>query len=157
MPTDILFIGIAQLAVVVAGFAAIASALGSNGSAWTPAHRIRLRAIVSTSFNVMFESLLPVILFPALGDSRGSLVLASALVAAYVAFVIAIRGRQMARANALRAPAVQVMLAASIAAILLFASNALLFASPTAYALALCLQLLVAAISFYTLVASSTS
>ena len=157
MPDDVLFIGIAQLAVVVAGFAAIASALAPTGTSWTPAHRLRLRAIVSTSFNVMFESLLPVILFPALGDARGSLVLASALVATYVAGIVTIRGRQLARMNGFRARSAQLMFTASIGALLLFALNALIFGSPTAYALALCLQLLVAAISFYTLVASATA
>ena len=105
----------------------------------------------------MFESLLPVIIFPALGDARASLVLASALVAIYVAAVVAIRGRQFVRRNAFRARSAQVMFAASIGSVLLFASNALVFGSPTAYALALCSQLAVAAISFYTLIASATA
>ena len=105
----------------------------------------------------MFESLLPVILFPALGDARGSLVLASAVVATYVAGIVTIRGRQLARMNGFRARSAQLMFTASIGALLLLALNALIFGSPTAYALALCLELLVAAISFYTLVASATA
>jgi len=63
MPGDALLIGIAQLAIVVAGFTAISATLLPGGSKWTPAQGIRLRTIVSTSFNVAFESLLPLIAF----------------------------------------------------------------------------------------------
>jgi len=47
----------------MAGFTAVTSALTPPGGAWSPDQRIRQRAIVSTSFNVLFESLLPVIAF----------------------------------------------------------------------------------------------
>jgi len=157
MPSEVLLIGIAQLAVVIAGFTAITAALSPPGGSWSPAHRIRQRAIVSTSFNVMFESLLPLIIFAALGDAHAALVWASAAVALYVVGVMTVRGRQLIRAGAFRTRGVQLMFGASVASFLLFASNALVFGSVAAYALALCLQLSVAAISFYTLIASASS
>ena len=99
MPGEALLIGIATIAVVVAGFAAIAPALASDRAAWTIGQRYRLRAIVLTSFNVTFESLLPAVLFPALDDVRTTLVVASALVFWYALFVIVVRTRQVVRAG----------------------------------------------------------
>jgi hypothetical protein len=155
MPGEGLLVGIATVAVVVAGFAAIAPGLASDGSQWTAARRIRLRAIVSTSFNVTFESLLPAVLFPALGSERATLVLASALVFGYLVLVVLIRGWQMVRAGAFRARPAQIMLVAGTAATALFGLNAIVFVSLTAYGLALCFQLSVAAVSFYSLLAGS--
>ena len=150
-----LLVGIATVAVVVAGFAAIAPGVAPDASRWTASHRIRLRAIVSTSFNVTFESLLPVVLFPAAGSARASLVLASALAFVYLLFVVLIRGRQMLQAGTLRSRPAQILFIAGPAATALFGLNALTFASLTAYGLALLVQLSVAAISFYTLLAGS--
>ena len=53
MPAEALLLGIAAIAAVVAGFTAVTSTLVPPGGAWHPAMRIRQRAIVSTSFNVM--------------------------------------------------------------------------------------------------------
>lgn len=155
MPGEALLIGIATVAVVVAGFAAIAPGIAADASGWTAGHRIRLRAIVSTSFNVTFEGLLPPVLFPALGSERATHVLASALAFGYLLFVIVIRARQMMRAGALRSRPAQIMLAAGPTATALFGLNAIVFVSLTAYGLALLLQLSVAAISFYSLLAGS--
>jgi hypothetical protein len=151
MPGEALLIGIATVAVVVAGFAAIAPGAAPDSSKWTPGHRIRLRAIVSTSFNVTFESLLPAVLYPAVADERATLVIASALVFIYALFIVGTRLRQMIRIGFIRGPFTLVLVAAGILATALFGLNALLFASLTVYALALCLQLSVAAISFYSL------
>jgi hypothetical protein len=68
MPGEPLLIAIATIAVVVAGFTGVTAALVPPGGAWAPAMRIRQRAIVSTSFNVVFESLAPSIAFAWLGD-----------------------------------------------------------------------------------------
>ena len=157
MPGETLLIGIAQLAVVIAGFTAITSALAPPDGSWGPGHRIRQRAVVSTSFNVMFESLLPLVAFYALGDAREALVLASAVVALYVAAIMVVRGRQFAGAGALRTRGPLVMLGASVISGSVFALNALVFGSVAAFALGLCFQLSVAAISFYTLVATASS
>jgi len=50
--------------------------------------RIRQRAIVSTSFNVMFEALAPSIAFAWLGDAHAALVVASAGVAVYATGIV---------------------------------------------------------------------
>jgi len=152
VPGEVLLIGIATVAVVVAGFAAIAPGLAPDAASWTDRHRIRLRGIVSTSFNVTFESLLPVALFPAIGDERGALVVASALVFAYLLVVVLVRMRQLLRAHAVTGAATFLLIVAGLTATALFGVNALVFGSVTPYALALLTQLSVSAISFYTLV-----
>lgn len=152
MPGEVLLIGIATVAVVVAGFAAIAPGLGPDAAAWTDSHRIRLRGIVSTSFNVTFESLLPVALFPAIGDERTTIVVASALVFGYVLIVVSLRLRQLIRAQALYGRATFLLVFAGLTATALFGLNAAVFGSVTPYALALLTQLSVSAISFYSLV-----
>jgi hypothetical protein len=155
MPGEALLIGIATVAVVVAGFAAIVPGIAPDGAQWTVAHRIRRRAIVSTSFNVTFEALLPAVLFPAFNDERATLVTASALVFAYVLGVIGVRSVQLSRAGALRGLPARLSVAAGFGATALFGLNALVFVSLTAYGLALLIQLSVAAITFYSLLAGS--
>jgi len=137
----------------VAGFAAIAPGSAPDAAHWDAGHRIRLRAIVSTSFNVVFESLLPVVLYPAIGDERLTLIIASGLVFIYLLFIIGTRLRQMIRAGGLRARRTQVLIAGGLVSTTLFALNALVFASLSVYALALCVQMSIAAVSFYTLLA----
>jgi hypothetical protein len=157
MPSEALFIGIATIAVVIAGFTAITSGLSSATGTWDAGQRIRQRAIVSTSFNVVFESLAPPTLDAALGDARTSLVLASAGIALYTLAVVVVRARQMLRVGAFASRTPRVLFLLGPLACLLFAANALVFASAGVFALALCLQLSVAAISFYSLVASASS
>lgn len=154
MPGEALLVGIATVAVVVAGFAAIAPAMASDGSR-TVGQRFRVRGIVSTSFNVTFESLLPAVLFPAFDDERTTLVVSSAIVFAYALFIISVRSRQLIRAGGLRVRSTRILIIPGVTATALFGLNALVFVSLTAFALALCIQLSVAAISFYTLVAGS--
>jgi len=153
---DVLLIGIAQIAVVIAGFTAVTSALTPPEGAWGPGQRIRQRAIVSTSFNVVFESLLPVIAFAWFGDARTALVLPSAVVAAYAAWIVAIRARQLLRTGVLRSWSGRLLAILGPLACLLFAANAIAFASVAVYATALLVQLSVAVISFYTLVAAAS-
>ncbi len=157
MPGDALLLGIAQIAVVIAGFAAVTSALTPPGGAWSPDQRIRQRAIVSTSFNVLFESLLPVIAFAALGDAHGALVLSSGLVAVYAAWVVVMRARQIVKTDMLRTRSGKLLFVLGPLACLLFAVNAIAFASVAVYAVALCVQLSVAVTSFYSLVAAASS
>jgi len=71
MPGEALLLNISLIAVAVAGFSGVTATLTPPGGAWHPAMRIRQRAIISTSFNVMFESLAPVIAFALLDDVRG--------------------------------------------------------------------------------------
>jgi hypothetical protein len=155
MPGEALLLGIAAMSVVVAGFTAVTSTLVPPGGAWHPAMRIRQRAIVSTSFNVMFESLAPAIAFAGLGDARASVIIASAGVAIYATGIVLWRGRQLARAGGALTRTTVVLFALGPTATLLFWANALVFASVGLYALALCIQLAVAVVSFYSLVSAA--
>jgi hypothetical protein len=157
MPDEALFLGIATIAVAVAGFTAVTSTLVPPDGAWSPTMRIRQRAIVSTSFNVMFEALALLIAYAWLGDVHAALVVASAGVTVYATWVVLYRGRQFIRAGGYRTRSSLVLFAAGPTATLLFAANALVFASVAVYALALCVQLSVAVISFYTLVSAAQS
>jgi hypothetical protein len=156
MPGEALLLAIASIAAIIAGFTAVTAALTPPGGSWNQVHRIRQRAIVSTSFNVVFEALLPVIAFAWLGDVRQAVVLSSAVVALYAAWIVVTRGRQLYRAGGLRTRGGRLLFVPGIAALLLFAVNALVLGSVAVYALALCVQLSVAVISFYQLVAAST-
>jgi hypothetical protein len=157
MTNDVLFIGIATISGVVAGFAGVTSGLEGSGGGWDAAQRLRQRAIVSTSFNVTFESMVPLVLFAMTGDERMSMVVASAGVALYALLIVVVRARQMLRARAMVGRAAQVMFVAGPLAATLFAANAIYFMSGGVFALALLVQLSVAAISFYTLVSSTSS
>jgi len=157
MPSETLLIGIAQIAVVIAGFTAVTSALTPPGGSWSLDLRIRQRAIVSTSFNVVFESLLPVIAFAWFGDAHTALVLSSAAVAMYAAWVVLTRARQFLKSDAIRTRSGQLLFVLGSLALLLFAANAIVFASVAVYAVALCVQLSVAVLSFYTVVAAASS
>jgi hypothetical protein len=152
---EALLVGIATIAVAVAGFTVVAATLVPPEGSWSPGMRLRQRAIVSTSFNVVFESLAPLIAFAWLNDERGALVVASAGVAAYALAIVVWRGSQVIRAGGYRTRAGMVLIVAGPTATLLFALNALAFASVAVYALALCVQLSVAAISFYSLVSAA--
>ncbi len=152
---EALLVGIATIAVAVAGFTVVAATLEPPGGSWSPAMRLRQRAIVSTSFNVMFEALAPLIAFAWLDDARAALVAASASVAVYALGIVVWRGRQVVRAGGYRTRAGLLLIVAGPTATLLFATNALVFASVAVYALALCVQLSVAVISFYTLISAA--
>ena len=155
MPGEPLLLGIAAIAVIVAGFTAVTSSLVPPGGSWHPAMRIRQRAIVSTSFNVMFESLAPSIAFAWLDDARAAIVVASALVAVYATGVVIWRGRQFLRAGGNLTGTAVVLYALGPIATLLFWANAFAVGSLAVYALALCIQLSVAIVSFYSLVSAA--
>ena len=157
VPSEDLLLGIAQIAAVVAGFTAVTSALAPPGGSWSLDQRIRQRAIVSTSFNVVFEGLLPVIVFAWLGDAHAALVIASVVVALYTTWVVAARARQFSRTDAFRTRSGRLLFILGPLACLLFAMNGIAFASVAVFAAALCVQLSVAVLSFYTLVAAASS
>jgi hypothetical protein len=153
---EALLLAIASIAAIIAGFTAVTAALTPPGGSWSQVNRIRQRAIVSTSFNVVFEALLPVVAFGWLADVRQSVVLSSSLVALYAVWIVVTRGRQLYRAGGLRTWGGRLLVVPGIAALLLFTVNAVALGSVAVYALALCVQLSVAVISFYQLVAAST-
>jgi hypothetical protein len=155
MPGEALLLTIALAAVAVAGFTAVTSTLVPPEGAWHPAMRIRQRAIVSTSFNVMFESFAPSIVFAANGDPRTSIAVASAGVAAYATGIVVWRGRQLVRAGGPLTRTALILVALGPTATVLFWANALVFGSIAVFALALCIQLSVAVVSFYSLVSAA--
>jgi hypothetical protein len=155
MPGEPLLIGIATIAVVVAGFTGVTATLVPPGGAWHPAMRIRQRAIVSTSFNVMFEALAPAIAFAWLDDARAAVVVASAGVALYATGIVIWRGRQLVKAGGPRTRTAIVLFALGPTATALFWANALVAGSVAVYGLALCIQLAVAVVSFYSLVSAA--
>lgn len=155
MPGEALLLTIALMAVAVAGFTAVTATLVPPGGAWHPAMRIRQRAIVSTSFNVMFESVAPSIAFAWLGDARSAFVVASAAVAVYATGIVTWRGRQLLRAGGNRTRTAVVLFTLGPTATALFWVNALVAGSVAVYALALCIQLTVAVVSFYSLVSTA--
>lgn len=155
MPAEPLLLEIAAIAVVIAGFTAVTAVLVPPGGSWHPTMRIRQRAVVSTSFNVMFEALVPSIAFAWLGDAHAALVVASAGVAVYATGIVIWRGRQLRRAGGSRTPTTLLLYALGPIATLLFWTNAIVFVSVAAYALALCVQLSVAVVSFYSLISAA--
>ncbi len=155
MSGEALLIGIATVAVVVAGFTGVTSTLVPPGGSWPQGMRIRQRAIVSTGFNVTFESLAPSIVFAAIGDLRTSVALASAGVGAYATGIVIWRGRQLLRAGGPMTRTAAILFALGPTATVLFWLNALVLASIAIYALALCIQLSVAVVSFYSLVSAA--
>ncbi len=152
MPGEALLLGIAAIAVVVAGFTGVTSTLVPPGGSWHPSMRIRQRAIVSTSFNVTFEALAPLIAYAWLEDVRAAIVVASLVVAVYATVVVVVRGRQFLRAGMNQSRSAVLLFALGPTATLLFWANGLVFGSLAVYAIALCIQLSVAVVSFYTVV-----
>ena len=157
MPSEPLLIGIASIAAVIAGFTAVTATLAAPAGSWHPTMPIRQRAIVSTSFNVMFEALAPLIVFAWLGDEEAALAVASAVVAVYATGIVIWRGRQVLRAGGDWTRTAIILFALGPIAALLFWADAALFASLAVYALALCIQLSVAVVSFYSLVSAAQS
>lgn len=151
-----LLIGIVQVAVVVAGFTAVTAALTPPGGSWSPDLRIRQRAIVSTSFNVVFEGLLAVVALAWFADAHTALVLCSAAVAVYTTWVVGTRARQFLKTDAFHTRSGQLLFVLGPLACLLFAANAIVFASVAVYGAALCIQLSVAVLSFYSVVAAAS-
>jgi hypothetical protein len=156
MPEEALLLTIATVSSVVAGFTAVTAAMVPSGGSWSVEERIRQRAIVSTSFNVVFEALLPVIAFAWLADASQAIVLSSAVVTVWAAWVVGTRARQFYRAGAFDNWRGRLLAVPGVTALLLFAANAIVLHSLAIYALALCVQLSVAAMSFYQLVSAAS-
>jgi len=153
---DALLIGIGTFGIGTAGFAAVAASMRSDSQRWTPVHSLRVRAIVSTSFNVAFESVLPLIAASILGDVHSALVVASLVTGTYALCIVTIRGRQFVKTRGFRLRSGQVMLVTGVLSVTLFLLNGFFFVSAGVFALALCFQLGTAAVSFYSLIAETT-
>jgi hypothetical protein len=95
------------------------------------------------------------IVFAWLNDARAAVVVASAGVAVYTTGIVTWRGRQFLRAGGNRTRIAIVLFTLGPTAALLFWANAFVFASVAVYALALSIQLSVAAVSVYSLVSAA--
>jgi hypothetical protein len=156
MEGEALLIGIGTFGIGTAGFAAVAASLRSESRKWSSAHSLRVRAIVSTSFNVAFESVVPLIAALILGDVHSAVLVASLVTGTYALCIVAIRGRQFVLTRSIRLRSGQVMVATGVLSVGLFLLNGFLFVSVGVYALAMCFQLATAAVSFYSLIADTT-
>jgi hypothetical protein len=156
MEGEALLVGIGTFGIGTAGFAAVAASLRSESKLWTPAHSLRVRVIVSTSFNVAFESVVPLIAALILGNMHSALVVASLVTGIYVLWIVAFRGWQVVHTRAIRLRPAQVMVGTGVLSLALFLLNAAIFVSVGVYALAMCFQLGTAAVSFYSLIADTT-
>jgi len=156
MEGDALLVGIGTFGIGTAGFAAVAAGLRSESQRWTPVHSLRVRAIVSTSFNVAFESVVPLIAALILNDVHSALQIASLVTGAYALVVVALRLRQFIQTGAYRLRSGQLMVITGVMSVTLFLLNGFFFAAVGVYALALCFQLATAAVSFYSLIAETT-
>lgn len=96
------------------------------------------------------------IAFAWFADAHTSLVLSSGAVAVYTAGVLATRARQFLSTDAFHTRSGQLLFVLGPLACLLFAANAIAVASLAVYAVALCIQLSVAVISFYSVVAAAS-
>lgn len=64
MPGQDLFLTLAEVAIALAGFASIVTALrGRSAQRWAPHHVRRLRSLLAASIGLMAQSLLPVALY----------------------------------------------------------------------------------------------
>ena len=70
--------------------------------------------------------------------------------------MVATRARQFLKTDAFRTRSGRLLFILGPLACLLFAANAIIFASVAVYAVALCVQLSVAVISFYSVVAAAS-
>ena len=75
----------------------------------------------------------------------------------YATWVVVSRARQFLKTDAIRKRSGQLLFVLGPLACLLFAANAIAFASAAVYAVALCVQLSVAVVSFYSVVAAASS
>ena len=156
MEGEALLIGIGTFGIGTAGFAAVAASLRSESKSWNPGHSLRVRVIVSTSFNVAFESVVPLIAALILGNMHTAVLVASLVTGVYVLCIVGLRGRQILQTRAIRLRPAQVMVVTGLVSVSLFLLNAVLFVSVGVYALAMCFQLGTAAVSFYSLIADTT-
>ena len=152
MPSDTLLIGIAQLAVTIAGFAGVV-AVFRQGPGWTALQALRLRVLVQASLGVMFMGLVPSVLRSAFADDGLAIRWASGIAAVWMALTLVQLQRQIRATDAL--PLMSrtnvISLAPPIFALALFAFN--VFAvDGTRYVAGLLLVLLSAAVAFQRLI-----
>jgi hypothetical protein len=152
-----LLLGIAQIAIVTAGFASLASAFRRDAGHWTQWHAVRLRGLVTATLSATMLSLLPLVLYAALADEGRAFTIASALMTLYIGVIMVVRERQMARAHVVRVRINAFLLLGFAAILVVSVANALWWASLAGFVTALSIELLMAFVLFYSLLAESTA
>jgi len=145
-----LLIGIAQIAVVFAGFVGLVTAVRQEGGRWTGAHQARLFGLMGATLATTIIALLPSVLFLLIGDERRTLAIASGLAAIFLVPVYVHRLRQAASVGVLASRFGVLVVALGIGSIVvLYAINAFVWQSVGPYVVALVGQLILAMINFY--------
>lgn len=152
-----LLLGMAQIAIVTAGFASLASALRRESGTWTSWHGVRLRGLVTSSLSATMLSLLPLLLYAVTADEQISFTVASGVMAAYIATIMIVRERQMLRARVARGRLNVFLLSAFIAILAISISNVVWWRSLGGFAVSVSIELLMAFLLFYTLLAESST
>lgn len=157
MHGEALLLGIAQIAIVTAGFASLASVFRRDAGHWTPWHAVRLRGLVTATLSATMFSLLALVLYAAVADEGRTFAIASALMTLYIGVIMVVRERQMARAHVVRVRMNAFLLLGFATILVVSAANALWWASLAGLATALSIELLMAFVLFYSLLAESTA
>lgn len=138
-------LALAQIGVIVAGFAGIAASLRQS---WTPSERVQFQILVVASLAIMFFAVLPPIIFYVTHDARLSLRLASAGYGLYVAQVMTRRVRAFRRARTPLRTYLWTLVVGPTAVLLLMVLNVAFLGSPGVHALGLLPGLYVATVQF---------
>jgi hypothetical protein len=147
VPSEVLLVGIATLAVTLAGFAGVVAVFRQDDS-WTDVHAFRLRILVRNSLAVMFLALLPLVFFAGFGDERAAIGAASSSAAVWMLISIVQLQRQWLRIARFTALANLTSSVIAWLATALFVVNAVWLDRAWPYVAALCLVLLTAALAF---------
>ena len=151
-----LLIGIAEIAVVFAGFVGLVTAVRQEGGNWTRAHEARLFGLMGATLATTILAVLPSVLFLLMADERRTFAIASGLAAVFLSLVWVHRLRQAAALGVLASRFGVLVVAVGIGSIVaLYAINAFVWQSVGAYAVALVGQLLLAMINFYGLMGAA--
>jgi hypothetical protein len=144
MEGEAFLIGVAQIGIVVAGFAGLAASF-QDRERWTPAEWVYLQTLVVASLAVTFFALLPFIPFYLWHDQQLSLRIASGTYALYALQVFPRRLLSLRRAGSPRSAYQNLILAPFL---ILSALANLPFGSMALYAVTLVIALYFAAVQF---------
>lgn len=144
MESEAFLVGVAQIGIVVAGFAGLAASF-QDREHWTRAEWVYLQTLVVSSLAAVFFALLPFIPYFAWHDQQLSLRIASAAYAVYALQVSARRLRSLRRAGSPRSAYRNLTLAPFL---ILSAVANVPFGSMALYAVTLVMALYFSAVQF---------
>jgi hypothetical protein len=151
VPSEGVLLGVAQLAVALAGFAGVVAVFRSEGD-WTELQAFRLSVLVRNSLGVMFMALLPLVFFAVYGSAPTAIGIASGSSAVWMLLTVVQLQRQWLRFGAFRTWPNLTSTTLAVLATALFVVNAVWLDTAWPYVAALCLVLLTAALAFQRMV-----